>query len=289
MYIERWRRRQRNKILFSALLAILGVGALGTSTFAWFMMVRNQTLTYSGVNVQTSIDLSIDYKIYGYDEDNRAGKELDLVGESPTDKFLEEYDTFILERNENNNRIIAVDVTFVKEIETPKTIVSRVVATSAFDDGNGHVAEYISNIIYFRTLLISIDGVSVDASTLYTDAVNASDENAIYTTGKALFDSNIVDPTCFVTSTGTPENLSSFNKVDGNILEFRSPSIPAGSTSARVLIEYNYSEPLISAYESLGLFSGAKNWGSTDILQGNNVVTFGKDISYLRMDLEEAS
>ena len=112
MYIERWKKRQRQRTILACFFALLGVGALGTSTYAWFQAVRNQSLSVQSVQVETSVDLSIDYKFYGYDEDDRAGKELDLK----KDPLLEEYDSFIVERNENNNRILAVDVTFLKTI-----------------------------------------------------------------------------------------------------------------------------------------------------------------------------
>ena len=225
--------------------------------------------------------MSIDYKFYGYDEDNRAGRELDFA----KDPLLEEYDSFILERNENNNRILAVDVTFLKTIETDTKLVTKIVATGSFQNKQGKVEEFISNIIYFRSLVISIDGKAVDSQ--YQDAVNApsapnNPANEIYSTGKDLFDSLPVEKKPFVIATPVSGSYE-FSKVEKNTLTFSTP-IPAGSLTARVLIEFNYLDQLISLYEDQNLFAGGENWGTTSIL-GGNTITFERDISTFRMDL----
>lgn len=282
MYIERWKKRQRQRTILACFFALLGVGALGTSTYAWFQAVRNQSLSVQSVQVETSVDLSIDYKFYGYDEDNRAGRELDFA----KDPLLEEYDSFILERNENNNRILAVDVTFLKTIETDTNLVTKIVATGSFKNNDTNkVEEVISNIIYFRSLVISIDGKAVDPQ--YQDAVNApsaadNPANEIYSTGKDLFDSLSIEKTPFVIATPVSGSYE-FSKVEKNTLTFSTP-IPAGSLTARVLIEFNYLDQLISLYEDQNLFAGGENWGTTSIL-GGNTITFKRDISTFRMDL----
>ena len=127
----------------------------------------------------------------------------------------------------------------------------------------------------------SVSRVSSGTSTSPPPAPN-NPANEIYTTGKDLFDSLPVEKKPFVIATPVSGSYE-FSKVEKNTLTFSTP-IPAGSLTARVLIEFNYLDQLISLYEDQNLFAGGENWGTTSIL-GGNTITFERDISTFRMDL----
>ena len=291
MYSERLRKRRRRRIVLSALFSLLGIGTLGTATFAWFTTVRAVQLGYTGVQVMNTDDLRITYKFYGYDDDTRQGKELSFEGGNP-DPFLEEYDSFIPDRNEHNNRIVKIDVETIREQTEARYLQLALSCTqdfcSAKEGGKNYVSPYISNIIYFRAAVASIDGKAAGSDEWYTALHAAKDANAIYTSAVDFFNKKSLPVSTFVSNY---ENANSITDVKKNAnLTISSKalgvSLPAGTKTATFYVEYNYSSTLIETYQKRSYFDDTA-WGTTDILKGDSI-SFANDIPYMRVEYGEA-
>lgn len=290
MYSERLRKRRRRRIVLSALFSLLGVGTLGTATFAWFITVRAVQLGYTGVQVMNTDDLRITYKFYGYDDDTRQGKELSFTGNNP-DPFLAEYDSFITDHNEHNNRIVKIDVETIREQTEARYLQLALSCTQGFREeknGNNYVAPYISNIIYFRAAVASIGRDAAGTDQWYTALHAAKDANAIYTSAVDFFNKTSLPVSTFVSNY---ENASSITDVKKNAnLTISSKalgvSLPAGTKNATFYVEYNYSSTLIETYQKRSYFDDAA-WGTTDILKGDSI-SFANDIPYMRVEYGEA-
>ncbi len=291
MYSERLRQRRRRKIIFSALFSLLGIGTLGTATFAWFTTVRAVNLSYTGVQVMNTDDLRISYKFYGYDEDTRQGKELSFTGAEP-DPFLGEYDSFITDRNEHNNRIIKIDVQTIREQTEARYLQLALSCTEGFysakADGNNYVSPYISNIIYFRAAVASIDGIAAVADEWYTALASASDANDIYTNAVAFFKNERIEASTFVGKNyGTAASITEVQKAPSLTISSKTldVSLPAGTKNATFYVEYNYSSDLITKFQEKNYFDD-NAWGTTDILKGDSI-SFANDIPYMRVEYGE--
>ena len=291
MYSERLRKRRRRRIVLSALFSLLGIGTLGTATFAWFTTVRAVQLGYTGVQVMNTDDLRITYKFYGYDDDTRQGKELSFEGGNP-DPFLEEYDSFITDRNEHNNRIVKIDVETIREQTEARYLQLALSCTQGFREeknGNNYVAPYISNIIYFRAAVASIDGVAAGNDEWYTALHAANNANAIYTSAVNIFNKKGLVASTFVGN--NYESAASITAVDKYTDRTSSSralnvALPAGTKNATFYVGYNYSSTLIEAYQKKNYFDDAA-WGTTDILKGDSI-SFANDIPYMRVEYGEA-
>ena len=291
MYSERLRKRRRRRIVLSALFSLLGIGTLGTATFAWFTTVRAVQLGYTGVQVMNTDDLRITYKFYGYDDDTRQGKELSFEGGNP-DPFLEEYDSFIPDRNEHNNRIVKIDVETIREQTEARYLQLALSCTQGFREeknGNNYVAPYISNIIYFRAAVATIGGkAAVENDDWYKALAAADNANDIYTSAVDFFNKKSLPVSTFVSNY---ENANSITDVKKNAnLTISSKalgvSLPAGTKTATFYVEYNYSSTLIETYQKRSYFDDAA-WGTTDILKGDSI-SFANDIPYMRVEYGEA-
>ena len=291
MYSERLRKRRRRGIVLSALFSLLGIGTLGTATFAWFTTVRAVQLGYTGVQVMNTDDLRITYKFYGYDDDTRQGKELSFTGNNP-DPFLAEYDSFITDRNEHNNRIVKIDVETIRQQTEARYLQLALSCQQGFyeeKDGNNYVSPYISNIIYFRAAVASIDGVAAGSDEWYTALHAANTADTIYTSavnvGKneglaaSTFVGSNYESAASITAVEKTANLTISSKALG-------VSLPAGTKKATFYVEYNYSSTLIEAYQKKNYFDDAA-WGTTDILKGDSI-SFENDIPYMRVEYGEA-
>ena len=289
MYSERLRKRRRRRIVLSALFSLLGIGTLGTATFAWFTTVRAVQLGYTGVQVMNTDDLRITYKFYGYDDDTRQGKELSFTGNNP-DPFLEEYDSFIPDRNEHNNRIVKIDVETIREQTEARYLQLALSCTQGFREeknGNNYVAPYISNIIYFRAAVASIDGVAAGSDEWYTALAAAKDANTIYTSAVNFFNKKSL-PVTFVSNYENAHSIMDVYKTTNLAISSKAlnVSLPAGTKKATFYVEYNYSSALIEAYQKKRYFDDAA-WGTTDILKGDSI-SFANDIPYMRVEYGEA-
>ena len=289
MYSERLRKRRRRRIVLSALFSLLGIGTLGTATFAWFTTVRAVQLGYTGVQVMNTDDLRITYKFYGYDDDTRQGKELSFTGNNP-DPFLEEYDSFIPDRNEHNNRIVKIDVETIREQTEARYLQLALSCTQGFREeknGNNYVAPYISNIIYFRAAVASIDGVAAGSDEWYTALAAAKDANTIYTSAVNFFNKKSL-PVTFVSNYENAHSIMDVYKTTNLAISSKAlnVSLPAGTKKATFYVEYNYSSALIEAYQKKSYFDDAA-WGTTDILKGDSI-SFANDIPYMRVEYGEA-
>ena len=233
MYSERLRKRRRRRIVLSALFSLLGIGTLGTATFAWFTTVRAVQLGYTGVQVMNTDDLRITYKFYGYDDDTRHGKELSFTGNNP-DPFLAEYDSFITDRNEHTNRIVKIDVETIRVQTEARYLQLALSCQQGFceeKNGNNYVAPYISNIIYFRAAVASIDGVAaVENDPLYTALATASDANAIYTSAVNFFNKKSL-PVTFVSNYENANSITDVQKTANLTISSKAlgGSVPAGT------------------------------------------------------------
>lgn len=289
MYSERLRKRRRRRIVLSALFSLLGIGTLGTATFAWFTTVRAVQLGYTGVQVMNTDDLRITYKFYGYDDDTRQGKELSFEGGNP-DPFLEEYDSFIPDRNEHNNRIVKIDVETIREQTEARYLQLALSCTQGFREeknGNNYVAPYISNIIYFRAAVASIDGVAAGSDEWYTALAAAKDANTIYTSAVNFFNKKSL-PVTFVSNYENAHSIMDVYKTTNLAISSKAlnVSLPVGTKKATFYVEYNYSSALIEAYQKKSYFDDAA-WGTTDILKGDSI-SFANDIPYMRVEYGEA-
>lgn len=289
MYSERLRKRRRRRIVLSALFSLLGIGTLGTATFAWFTTVRAVQLGYTGVQVMNTDDLRITYKFYGYDDDTRQGKELSFEGGNP-DPFLEEYDSFIPDRNEHNNRIVKIDVETIREQTEARYLQLALSCTQGFREeknGNNYVAPYISNIIYFRAAVASIDGVAAGGDEWYTALAAAKDANTIYTSAVNFFNKKSL-PVTFVSNYENANSITDVYKTTNLAISSKAlnVSLPAGTKNATFYVEYNYSSTLIETYQKRSYFDDAA-WGTTDILKGDSI-SFANDIPYMRVEYGEA-
>ena len=289
MYSERLRKRRRRRIVLSALFSLLGIGTLGTATFAWFTTVRAVQLGYTGVQVMNTDDLRITYKFYGYDDDTRQGKELSFEGGNP-DPFLEEYDSFIPDRNEHNNRIVKIDVETIREQTEARYLQLALSCTQGFREeknGNNYVAPYISNIIYFRAAVASIDGVAAGSDEWYTALAAAKDANTIYTSAVNFFNKKSL-PVTFVSNYENAHSIMAVYKTTNLAISSKAlnVSLPVGTKKATFYVEYNYSSALIEAYQKKSYFDDAA-WGTTDILKGDSI-SFANDIPYMRVEYGEA-
>ena len=291
MYSERLRKRRRRRIVLSALFSLLGIGTLGTATFAWFITVRAVQLGYTGVQVMNTDDLRITYKFYGYDDDTRKGKELSLEGQNP-DPFLEEYDSFITDRNEHNNRIVKIDVETIRVQTEARYLQLALSCQQGFyeeKNGNNYVAPYISNIIYFRAAVASIDGVAAGNDEWYTALHAANNANAIYTSAVNFFNKKGLVASTFVGNNyESAASITAVDKYTDLTISSRAlnVSLPAGTKNATFYVEYNYSSTLIEAYQKKNYFDDAA-WGTTDILKGDSI-SFANDIPYMRVEYGEA-
>ena len=281
MYSERLRKRRRRRIVLSALFSLLGIGTLGTATFAWFTTVRAVQLGYTGVQVMNTDDLRITYKFYGYDDDTRQGKELSFEGGNP-DPFLEEYDSFIPDRNEHNNRIVKIDVETIREQTEARYLQLALSCTQGFREeknGNNYVAPYISNIIYFRAAVASIDGKAAGDDAWYTALHAAANANTIYTSAVNFFKNEEVPVSTFVGSNyDSAASITAVTKTKNLTISSRTlnVSLPAGTKNATFYVEYNYSSALIETYQTKNYFDDAA-WGTVDILKGDSI-SFTNDI-----------
>lgn len=291
MYSERLRKRRRRRIVLSALFSLLGIGTLGTATFAWFITVRAVQLGYTGVQVMNTDDLRITYKFYGYDDDIREGKALSFEGENP-DPFLEEYDSFITDRNEHNNRIVKIDVETIREQTEARYLQLALSCQQGFyeeKNGNNYVAPYISNIIYFRAAVASIDGVAAGSDEWYTALHAANTADTIYTSAVNFFKNEGLAASTFVGSNyESAASITAVEKTADLTISSQSlgVSLPAGTKKATFYVEYNYSSTLIEAYQKKNYFDDAA-WGTTDILKGDSI-SFANDIPYMRVEYGEA-
>ena len=291
MYSERLRKRRRRRIVLSALFSLLGIGTLGTATFAWLTTVRAVQLGYTGVQVMNTDDLRITYKFYGYDDDTRKGKELSLEGQNP-DPFLEEYDSFITDRNEHNNRIVKIDVETIRVQTEARYLQLALSCQQGFyeeKNGNNYVAPYISNIIYFRAAVASIDGVAAGNDEWYTALHAANNANAIYTSAVNFFNKKGLVASTFVGNNyESAASITAVDKYTDLTISSRAlnVSLPAGTKNATFYVEYNYSSTLIEAYQKKNYFDDAA-WGTTDILKGDSI-SFANDIPYMRVEYGEA-
>ena len=291
MYSERLRKRRRRRIVLSALFSLLGIGTLGTATFAWFTTVRAVQLGYTGVQVMNTDDLRITYKFYGYDDDTRKGKELSFTGNNP-DPFLAEYDSFITDRNEHNNRIVKIDVETIRQQTEARYLQLALSCQQDFcveKNGNKYVAPYISNIIYFRAAVASIGREAAGNDKWYTALHAANTADTIYTSAVNFFKNEGLAASTFVGS--NYESATSITAVDKNTnLTISSQalgvSLPAGTKKATFYVEYNYSSTLIETYQKKNYFDDAA-WGTTDILKGDSI-SFENDIPYMRVEYGEA-
>ena len=293
MYSERLRKRRRRRIVLSALFSLLGIGTLGTATFAWFTTVRAVQLGYTGVQVMNTDDLRITYKFYGYDDDIREGKELSLEGQNP-DPFLEEYDSFIPDRNEHNNRIVKIDVETIREQTEARYLQLALSCTQGFysakEGGKNYVSPFISNIIYFRAAVATIGGkAAVENDDWYKALAAADNANDIYTRAVDFFKNKGPAVSTFVGS--NYESAPSITDVDKTTnLTISSKalnvSLPAGTKNATFYVEYNYSSTLIETYQKKSYFDDTA-WGTTDILKGDSI-SFANDIPYMRVEYGEA-
>lgn len=291
MYSERLRKRRRRRIVLSALFSLLGIGTLGTATFAWFITVRAVQLGYTGVQVMNTDDLRITYKFYGYDDDTRRGKELSFTGNNP-DPFLAEYDSFITDRNEHNNRIVKIDVETIRQQTEARYLQLALSCQQGFceeKNGNNYVAPYISNIIYFRAAVASIDGnAAVKNDDLYTALATASDANAIYTSAVNFFNGKGLAASTFVSNYKDAVSITDVEKTANLTISSQAlgVSLPAGTKKATFYVEYNYSSTLIETYQTKSYFDD-NAWGTTDILKGDSI-SFENDIPYMRVEYGEA-
>ena len=292
MYSERLRNRRRRRIVLSALFSLLGIGTLGTATFAWFTTVRAVQLGYTGVQVMNTDDLRITYKFYGYDDDTRRGKELSFTGNNP-DPFLAEYDSFITDRNEHNNRIVKIDVETIRQQTEARYLQLALSCTQGFcsakEDGKNYVSPYISNIIYFRAAVASIDGKAAGDDEWYTALHVAYTAHAISTSAVAFFKKKELAASTFVGSNyESAASITAVEKTANLTISSKAlgVSLPAGTKKATFYVEYNYSSTLIEAYQKKNYFDDAA-WGTTDILKGDSI-SFENDIPYMRVEYGEA-
>jgi len=247
---------KKTKLAALMTLTLANIAGLCFVTFAWFIAKNNIDSNADQISVVAGSDVDIDHTLYAYDENAKAG----VITE---DFSLQQYDSFILERNVYACKILRVEVTgsssssFTVEIPCSGSFTTK----SQKDQDRDIVASNISNIVSFKYLVKS-DYPSIDETNAAT----------IYSTAKTAFD-GISTSKSFVT---VGASIATSQKND--TIRFSNINLNASTGKQVIYIEYNYDETLVDFFYQNSDASAP----SVDSIQENEIIDFAADISTIK-------
>lgn len=260
------------KRVFAALISLISMNVVCLSllTFAWFTSNQKSENALDTITAVSSEQIAVDFKIYAWDDDNKAGIE------SPNFK-LDQYDSFITSRNVNISKIIRFEITHKKTFTEADSFSLTVPCSGNFTIESGsetYVDNNISNIIRFRTLV--------------DNANNSDDADAIYTTARTQFDAMATSSDrTYVTYEVVPgdeegESVRNYSKVD--TLVFNNLKFNTSGDKTYFFLEYNYSIDLVNYYYEHSDIDAP----SVDTLEGDEI-SFTCDISKMTFNVMEGA
>ena len=258
--------KQRKRLIAAGFLCIMAnVFALIMVTLAWFSATRDIDRGADNLTVKNSQSLHIEYDMYRYNPETKAGE---LLSPYDPDKYmLDEYDSFIINRNQFINRIVRVDVTFLEEVTARTRLNINIPCVSAYKDTSGNIINNISNIIQFKmfiTYYYDADGNVVYGTDDVGDVVNESNNNDLYKSANSYFKA-LSHGYTFVTNHTKSMTLDIFTNV-----------VPINAKSCTMYIEYNYNDNLVDDF-----YNSGEAGRDVSALSNGEPVHFGADIQYI--------
>lgn len=251
------------KTICATSIVLFSLLTLFTAAFAWFQLKSDEDLAQTVFKINSSSDLvSFNYDVYRYNFSTKQGYK--TKGSSETDLSLNKYDSFIRERNANNNNILRFDITFGGINESSKfsrniSVLVNSLETAVGSSFNGgtsadktgykynknaetYICNNISNIIQFKSFVYSytyLDGNTPVNKKLVTDSKYAFDETSeasIYAGAANYF--KILSPKTFVANSSKVTTIEVGEQLSN-----------AGQITSLVFyVEYNYNEELVQDF-----------------------------------------
>ncbi len=296
MLVEGTERVKKTQLISLISLIATNVFCLVALSVAWFAAKRTVD---NAVNDITAIDasgLSIDYKVYGYDETNaQAGVcKSDDPTTFPDPLALSDYDAFISSRNKYTNILVRVEITF--SASTANKGILLTVNCSSTDytktetkDGKTttSVIDNISNVIQFKCAVYS--HTIGDATTVDISSIDETSAAKIYSTASEYFDTvstsysfvNIASTTSEGTTTYT------YTKPSTQLQVLPSTTFAENCDSCVLYLELDYNPKLIEHYLDVDTYS-TEGASSLDLITQGNQVSFSGDLSSMMVGIGDA-
>ncbi|MCQ2770983.1 MAG: hypothetical protein MJ236_04205 [Clostridia bacterium] len=260
--------KQRKKVVAAGILCLMAnVFALVIGVFAWFTTTRTASDDDHSV-VFNAQDLSIEYEMYKYNPESKMGERLREY--DPLRFTLDEYDSFIVSRNEYINRIGRIDITFYKKISATTTLNVEIPCSAAYKNGTDILNE-ISNIIQFKFFVAyytDSNGNKITGAAGTNDVVDETTPDTIYKTSNNFFK----------TSTTHYQFINGGTKT--MVLNYSSAVVPTNAAGCVFYIEYNYSDQLVNDF-----YGNEGEERDVSVLSNHEAVDFHPDIDYIRFSL----
>ena len=275
------------EIIFSGVILSISFFAAITGTYAWFSATRAVNVAVSNVSCYDPTVKNISYEFYQRNENTLEGE---LVDSKSTNPFiLDEYDSFILSRNEKIDKIIRVTVDHIAPLEKDMNISLKANCGNAeiFDKNSLDkkiVDRKISNIIQFQAFL-AYNVNENNEKTQINASINEESADTIFSSSHSYFKSEIYKNE-ISTFIDISTNANSPTKEASKNIQFcdKSITIPQGTISSVFYVDYTYNPDLIDFY-----FANSDVDKDVGLITGGNVINFDDDIETISIHFSESS
>ena len=261
--VVKMKLKGKKEIIFSSVILSISFFSALTGTYAWFTASRALSVSISNVSCYDPTIKNISSEFYRWNEDLLRG-EIILDSEAQTFK-LEEYDSFILSRNEKIDKIIRVTIDHIAPLENDMYISLKAnCGSNSIFDNNKYVNKQISNIIQFQAFLAYNVNQNNEKTEINTN-VNEESDDAIFSSVHTYFKSETIKDE-FTTFVDIKTDVNNPTKEASKKIKFCDESIliPQGTVSSVFYIDYTYNTDLVDFYfdnsdvdKDVGLITGS--------------------------------
>ena len=277
--VVKMKLKGKKEIIFSCVILSISFFAALTGTYAWFTANRALSVLISNVSCYDPTVKNISSEFYRWNEDK-------LQGEKIKNKtfILEEYDSFILSRNEKIDKIIRVTIDHIAPLENDMyiSLKANCGSDSIFGDNN-YVNKEISNIIQFQAFLAYNVNQNNEKTEINTN-VNEESDDAIFSSVHTYFKSETIKDE-FTTFVDIKTDVNNPTKEASKKIKFCDESIliPQGTVSSVFYIDYTYNTDLVDFY-----FANSDVDKDVGLITGS-VIEFLDDIENISIHFSESS
>jgi len=225
---------KKTKLAALISLTLANIAGLCLVTFAWFTCKNTVDSSADTISAYAPDEVSVTHKIFSWDDDLRQG--IECLNNDGTYKFgLEQYDSYILERNARLSKIIRFELhRDVIDTVNDVTFGVTIPCSGLLFDSSNNVTNSISNIIRFRYFLDATNNGD-DANTVYNNALDYANANI----NSDVYVSSFVKLT-------TEGNVTTASKDYSLVID--NLHFEENSDVTYFFLEYNYDVDLINYY-----------------------------------------
>ena len=293
MLVKGTKHVKKTQLISLISLVATNVFCLVALSVAWFTAKQTVDNAVDDITAVDASDLSIDYKVYGYDETNaQAGVcKTDDPESFPDPLALSDYDAFISSRNKYTNILVRVEIDFSASTANKNVLLTincdstDYTETKTGDDGKTttSVIDKISNVIQFKCAVYS--HTVGDTTTVDIASIGETSAATIYSTASAYFDTvssyySFVD---IASQTSGDTTTYTYTKPSTKLQILSSDAFAENCDSCVLYLELDYNPELIKHYLDVDTYS--TEGSSLDLITSGNQVSFSGDLSSMMVGI----